>query len=68
MLEDYEAFPTGSCVLIHGQVVHQSDPNLSSDPRHAYTFHVIERKNTKYSHENWLQPTEELPFPQLYDN
>ncbi|XP_059488046.1 phytanoyl-CoA dioxygenase domain-containing protein 1 homolog [Neocloeon triangulifer] len=58
----------GSCVLIHGLVVHQSDPNRSSNPRHAYTFHVIERKNCVYSEENWLQPSEELPFPLLYNN
>ncbi|CAB3380960.1 Hypothetical predicted protein [Cloeon dipterum] len=58
----------GSCVLIHGQVVHQSDPNRSSEPRHAYTFHVIDKKNSVYSPENWLQPTEELPFPLLFDN
>ncbi|CAH1125678.1 unnamed protein product [Ceutorhynchus assimilis] len=57
--------PKGSLVLIDGQVVHFSEPNKSDQSRHAYTFHVVERKNTKYSEENWLQPTEK-PFLSLY--
>lgn len=58
----------GSCVLIHGQIVHQSEPNRSEFSRHAYTFHVIDQKNTTYAENNWLQPTEDLPFPSLYHN
>lgn len=56
----------GTCILIHGQVVHYSEPNKSAKSRHAYTFHVVEQRNTKYSEDNWLQPTEEKPFLQLY--
>ncbi|CAH1115795.1 unnamed protein product [Psylliodes chrysocephalus] len=56
----------GSCILIHGQVVHYSEANKSSKPRHAYTFHVIEQKNTTYSKDNWLQPTR--TFLNLYRN
>ncbi|CAH1115796.1 unnamed protein product [Psylliodes chrysocephalus] len=58
--------PKGSCILIHGQVVHYSEANKSSKPRHAYTFHVIEQKNTTYSKDNWLQPTR--TFLNLYRN
>ncbi|KAF5289130.1 hypothetical protein FQR65_LT02019 [Abscondita terminalis] len=57
----------GTCILIHGQVVHYSDSNKSSKPRNAYTFHVMDQKNTKYSKDNWLQ----LPnssFLSLYKN
>jgi len=58
--------PKGSCVLIHGEVVHKSERNKSSKSRHVYTFHVIERANgAVYSKENWLQPTPNLPFPSL---
>ena len=45
----------GSCILIHGLVVHRSEINKSPNPRNVYTFHVMEQKNTKYSSKNWLQ-------------
>uniref|UniRef100_A0A182R898 Fe2OG dioxygenase domain-containing protein n=1 Tax=Anopheles funestus TaxID=62324 RepID=A0A182R898_ANOFN len=57
----------GSCVLIHSQVVHRSDANKSERSRHAYTFHVIESEDCVYSKENWLQPSEDRPFPVLYE-
>ncbi|XP_077442439.1 phytanoyl-CoA dioxygenase domain-containing protein 1 isoform X1 [Vanacampus margaritifer] len=56
----------GGVVLIHGQVVHRSAENASADSRHVYTFHLMEADNTRWSADNWLQPTEELPFPPLY--
>ena len=58
----------GSVVLIHGQVMHKSEANLSDKPRHAYTFHMIETEGSVYSKENWLQPTESLPFPKLFSS
>ncbi|KAM7304712.1 phytanoyl-CoA dioxygenase domain-containing protein 1 isoform X2 [Ixodes scapularis] len=58
----------GSCVVIHGNVVHKSEKNTSLFPRPAYTFHIIDRDQSVYSPQNWLQPTEELPFPSLYEN
>ncbi|XP_064457751.1 phytanoyl-CoA dioxygenase domain-containing protein 1-like isoform X2 [Ornithodoros turicata] len=60
--------PKGSCVVIHGNVVHKSEKNTSQHPRPAYTFHIIDRHCSVYSPENWLQPTEDLPFPSLYNN
>lgn len=57
----------GSCILIHGEVVHRSDQNRSPNSRHAYTFHIIETENTKFSKDNWLQPPEGKPFPILYE-
>uniref|UniRef100_W5L553 Phytanoyl-CoA dioxygenase domain-containing protein 1 n=1 Tax=Astyanax mexicanus TaxID=7994 RepID=W5L553_ASTMX len=56
----------GGAVLIHGQVVHRSAENTSDASRHVYTFHIMESENTLWSPDNWLQPTEELPFPSLY--
>ncbi|XP_036444958.1 phytanoyl-CoA dioxygenase domain-containing protein 1 isoform X2 [Colossoma macropomum] len=56
----------GGLVLIHGEVVHRSAENTSDASRHVYTFHIMESENTRWSPENWLQPTEELPFPSLY--
>ncbi|XP_023258452.1 phytanoyl-CoA dioxygenase domain-containing protein 1 isoform X1 [Seriola lalandi dorsalis] len=56
----------GGVVLIHGQVVHRSAENNSEDSRHVYTFHIMESQDTCWSPDNWLQPTEELPFPPLY--
>ncbi|KAG7241202.1 hypothetical protein INR49_025945 [Caranx melampygus] len=56
----------GGVALIHGEVVHRSAENTSEDSRHVYTFHMMESQDTQWSPENWLQPTEELPFPPLY--
>ncbi|XP_023600227.1 phytanoyl-CoA dioxygenase domain-containing protein 1 isoform X2 [Myotis lucifugus] len=56
----------GALILIHGEVVHKSEANLSDRSRHAYTFHLMEASGTTWSPENWLQPTAELPFPPLY--
>uniref|UniRef100_A0A669Q6D3 Phytanoyl-CoA dioxygenase domain-containing protein 1 n=1 Tax=Phasianus colchicus TaxID=9054 RepID=A0A669Q6D3_PHACC len=56
----------GGLIVIHGEVVHKSEMNSSGFSRHVYTFHVMEAKGTKWSKENWLQPTPELPFPPLY--
>jgi len=66
--KDWVAAPVkkGSLVLIHGQVLHKSEANHSSNPRHAYTFHMVETKGSEYSPMNWLQPTESLPFPKLF--
>ncbi|XP_045923406.1 phytanoyl-CoA dioxygenase domain-containing protein 1 isoform X2 [Micropterus dolomieu] len=66
--EKFVAAPVkkGGVVLIHGEVVHRSAENTSEDSRHVYTFHMMESKDTCWSPDNWLQPTEELPFPPLY--
>nr|XP_020476708.1 phytanoyl-CoA dioxygenase domain-containing protein 1 isoform X1 [Monopterus albus] len=56
----------GAIVLIHGEVVHRSAENTSKDSRHVYAFHIMESQDTRWSPDNWLQPTEELPFPPLY--
>ncbi|XP_067012619.2 phytanoyl-CoA dioxygenase domain-containing protein 1 [Anabrus simplex] len=58
----------GTCVLIHGEVVHKSAPNKSPNPRHAYTFHVVDLKNSTYSPENWLQLPSGQTFPGVYKN
>ncbi|XP_028405276.1 phytanoyl-CoA dioxygenase domain-containing protein 1-like [Dendronephthya gigantea] len=56
----------GAMVIIHGQVIHYSAPNISDRSRNIYTFHVHEQENTEWSKENWMQPTESLPFTPLY--
>ncbi|EEB10152.1 phytanoyl-CoA dioxygenase domain containing protein, putative [Pediculus humanus corporis] len=58
----------GTLVLIHGLVVHFSESNKSNLSRHVYTFHVVDFDKTVYSKENWLQPTENLPFKSIYEN
>jgi len=57
---------SGSLVLIHGQVAHKSERNLSSSSRHAYTFHVIEMEGSFYASKNWLQPPVGGELPKLY--
>lgn len=56
----------GSLVIIHGLVVHQSALNRSNKSRYAYTFHVMETDNVKYSPENWLQLPKGEKFAELY--
>ncbi|KAK9499628.1 hypothetical protein O3M35_002640 [Rhynocoris fuscipes] len=57
--------PKGSCVVIHGNVVHKSEANKSSKSRHAYTFHIMDA-TSKYSPDNWLQSPN--GFPLLYSD
>ncbi|XP_046547706.1 phytanoyl-CoA dioxygenase domain-containing protein 1-like [Haliotis rubra] len=56
----------GSLVLIHGEVVHKSEQNLSPRSRHVYTFHVYDQHNTEYSTQNWLQATDAKTFSPVY--
>ncbi|KAL9104338.1 MAG: hypothetical protein Q9163_000684 [Psora crenata] len=54
----------GALVLIHGNLLHKSEKNLSRKSRFIYTFHVIEGDNV-YDEKNWLQPPE-VGFSSLY--
>ncbi|MCJ1324740.1 hypothetical protein MMC10_001402 [Thelotrema lepadinum] len=54
----------GSLVLIHGNLLHQSEKNLSQKGRIIYTFHLIDGCY-EYDERNWLQPPKE-GFSQLY--
>ncbi|CAI9740125.1 Hypothetical predicted protein [Octopus vulgaris] len=56
----------GSLVLIHGLVVHRSEKNVSSESRHAYTFHMYDKGKSEYCSKNWLQPTADYSFEHLY--
>ena len=56
----------GSLVVIHGEVVHKSAENKSSRSRNIFTFHFYDAGTSEWSKENWLQPTEEVPFPHMY--
>lgn len=57
----------GSLVVIHGNILHKSEKNLSQKGRIIYTFHVIEGEGTKYDEKNWLQPPAE-GFTKLYSS
>lgn len=49
----------GTLVLIHGNLLHKSEKNVSQKGRIIYTFHVIEADGAKYDERNWLQPPKE---------
>ena len=49
----------GTLVLIHGNLLHKSEKNVSQKGRIIYTFHVIEGAGAVYDCRNWLQPPEE---------
>ena len=59
--------PQGSIVLLHGDFVHFSYHNNSKAPRHAYTIHVVEGRETKWDKDNWLQRSPEKAFRLMYD-
>ncbi|CAD8085372.1 unnamed protein product [Paramecium primaurelia] len=56
----------GSVILLHGDLVHFSGHNHSTQSRHAYTLHFIEGHNNYWSKKAWLQRIPELPFQQYY--
>jgi len=49
----------GTLVLIHGNLLHKSEKNVSQKGRIIYTFHVIEGADAVYDERNWLQPPKE---------
>jgi phytanoyl-CoA hydroxylase len=55
-----EAKP-GTVVLLHGDLVHWSEQNLSDRSRHAYTLHCIDG-SYKWSEKNWIQRPDYFPF------
>ena len=55
----------GTLVVIHGNLLHKSERNLSGKSRFIYTFHVIEGEND-YDGRNWLQPSKK-GFTTLYE-
>ena len=56
----------GTLVLIHGNLLHKSEKNLSGKSRFIYTFHVIEGTH-EYDSKNWLQPPDK-GFTKLYQS
>lgn len=59
----------GDAIIIHGLVVHKSEPNRTEDQsRHIYTFHVLEQNETIWDENNWLQPSKNIPFAPLFQN
>ena len=53
----------GSLVILHSALVHFSNENISSEPRHAYSIHVVDgREGVVYPSDNWLQRPLEYPF------
>ena len=56
----------GTLVLIHGNLLHKSERNLSGKSRFIYTFHVIEGEH-EYDSKNWLQPPNK-GFTKLYQS
>lgn len=54
----------GSLVLIHGNVLHKSGSNTSTESRIIYTFHVIEG-SFEYPDDNWLKCTSEDGFSKI---
>ena len=51
----------GAVIVLHSRLPHMSFENRSSQSRHAYTLHCIE-KNSEYAKNNWLQRSPGMPF------
>lgn len=56
----------GTLVLIHGNLLHKSEKNLSGKSRFIYTFHCIEGQH-EYDKKNWLQSPGK-GFTRLYES
>ena len=56
----------GSLVILHGSLVHMSQPNRSNKSRHAYILHLVESQ-AEWPEDNWLQRPENFPFKHLSD-
>ncbi|MCB1493049.1 MAG: phytanoyl-CoA dioxygenase family protein [Rhodobiaceae bacterium] len=52
--------PTGTLVMLHGQLPHFSGPNRSDKARRAYAVHTIDR-TAKWSPDNWLRRAPDMP-------
>lgn len=47
--------PKGTIIALHGDLVHFSGHNHSSQSRHAYTMHFVDlAEGNHWSEENWL--------------
>ncbi|GAB2227433.1 hypothetical protein Droror1_Dr00009254 [Drosera rotundifolia] len=46
---------SGSLVVIHGDLIHQSFENQSSTSRHAYSWHIVDTDGCKWAVDNWIQ-------------
>eukprot|EP00257_Ricinus_communis_P019862 XP_015578963.1 phytanoyl-CoA dioxygenase [Ricinus communis] len=46
---------SGSLVVIHGDLIHQSFENQSSKSRHAYSLHVVDTDGCKWAQDNWIR-------------
>lgn len=55
----------GTAVLLHGENVHYSAPNLSPVSRHAYSVHFIDQGVASWDDTNWLRRKEGFPFEPL---
>jgi phytanoyl-CoA hydroxylase len=55
-----EAKP-GTVVVLHGDLVHWSEQNLSDRSRHAYTLHCVEG-DFAWSERNWIQRPDYFQF------
>ena len=51
----------GTLAVLDGLLPHWSAPNTSSQPRAAYTLHVIDGV-ADYPADNWLQRSAEMPL------
>ena len=53
--------PKGTLLLLNGLLPHLSRANRSSNSRHAYTLHIIDR-DCHYPADNWLQRSANMPL------
>lgn len=53
---------SGSLVVIHGDLIHQSFENTSPNSRHAYSLHVVDTDGCKWAGDNWIR-REKFPKP-----
>lgn len=69
-LKDFVPVPakSGTLILIDALVVHRSARNTSDKSRNAFTIHFYDKAVAKWHENNWIQPTSEENFEEIYNN
>ncbi|ETO16285.1 phytanoyl-CoA dioxygenase (PhyH) family protein [Reticulomyxa filosa] len=55
---------SGDLIILHGKVIHWSEQNTSTNPRHAFMMHCVDGQY-HYPVDNWLQYPKGKPFPKF---
>lgn len=53
----------GSCILLHGNVVHKYGANRTDKSLNSYSFHILEKHNNRFFDDNWIYENNQQFLP-----